>query len=207
MRWARALLWLLFTVLSIGAHANSEHDLIIERGLYVEPAPGALTIEQALTQQYKPFATVLNREFSPTVRWLRLLVAAPEQGSKQVVLRIGPHYIGHIQLFEHQQGTWTSRSAGDRFPVNQNACADNAYCFPVTIHAGVDNYFYLRIDTTNGFFLTTRVMTPEDLSSLVVEQQRAFGIEFGVVLMVCLWALFLYIRFHKLTKKLVLKNQ
>jgi signal transduction histidine kinase len=128
------------------------------------------------------------------VRWLRLLVAAPEQGSKQVVLRIGPHYIGHIQLFEHQQGTWTSRSAGDRFPVNQNACADNAYCFPVTIHAGVDNYFYLRIDTTNGFFLTTRVMTPEDLSSLVVEQQRAFGIEFGVVLMVCLWALFLYIR-------------
>jgi signal transduction histidine kinase len=194
VRWARALLWLLFTALSIGAHANSEHDLIIERGLYVEPAPGALTIEQALTQQYKPFATVLNREFSPTVRWLRLLVAAPEQGSKQVVLRIGPHYIGHIQLFEHQQGTWTSRSAGDRFPVNQNACADNAYCFPVTIHAGVDNYFYLRIDTTNGFFLTTRVMTPEDLSSLVVEQQRAFGIEFGVVLMVCLWALFLYIR-------------
>ena len=194
MRWARALLWLLFTALSIGAHANSEHDLIIERGLYVEPAPGALTIEQALTQQYKPFATVLNREFSPTVRWLRLLVAAPEQGSKQVVLRIGPHYIGHIQLFEHQQGTWTSRSAGDRFPVNQNACADNAYCFPVTIHAGVDNYFYLRIDTTNGFFLTTRVMTPEDLSSLIVEQQRAFGIEFGVVLMVCLWALFLYIR-------------
>jgi signal transduction histidine kinase len=194
VRWARALLWLLFTALSIGAHANSEHDLIIERGLYVEPAPGALTIEQALTQQYKPFATVLNREFSPTVRWLRLLVAAPEQGSKQVVLRIGPHYIGHIQLFEHQQGTWTSRSAGDRFPVNQNACADNAYCFPVTIHAGVDNYFYLRIDTTNGFFLTTRVMTPEDLSSLIVEQQRAFGIEFGVVLMVCLWALFLYIR-------------
>jgi signal transduction histidine kinase len=182
------------TVLSIGAHANKELDLIIERGLYVEPAPGQLTIEQALTQQYKPFVTVLNREFSPTVRWLRLLVAAPQQGSEQIILRVGPHYIGDIQLFEHQQGTWTSRSAGDRFPINQNACADNTYCFPVTIHAGVDNYFYLRIDTTNGFFLTTRVMTPEDLSSLIVEQQRAFGIEFGVVLMVCLWALFLYIR-------------
>ena len=194
MRWARALLWLLFAGLSVGAHAKSGYDLIIERGLYVEPAPGDLTIEQALTQQYKPFATVLNREFSPTVRWLRLLVAAPEQGSEQVVLRIGPHYIGHIQLFEYQQGTWTSRSAGDRFPASQNACADNAYCFPVTIHAGVDNYFYLRIDTINGFFLTTRVMTPEDLSSLIVEQQRVFGIEFGVVLMICLWALLLYIR-------------
>jgi two-component system, sensor histidine kinase LadS len=194
VRWARALLWLLFTVLSIGAHAKSEDDLIIARGLYVEPAPGALTIEQALTQHYKPFATVLNREFSPTVRWLRLLVAAPQQGSEQVVLRVGPHYIGHIQLFEHQQGIWTSRSAGDRFPVSQNACADNAYCFPVTIHAGVDNYFYLRIDTINGFFLTTRAMTPDDLASLIVEQQRAFGIEFGVVLMICLWALFVYVR-------------
>ena len=194
MRWARALLWLLFTVLSIGAHAKSGDDLIIERGLYVEPAPGALTIEQALTQQYKPFVTVLNREFSPTVRWLKLLVAAPQQGSEQVVLRIGPHYIGHIQLFEHQQGTWTSRSAGDRFPVSQNACADNTYCFPVTIHAGVDNYFYVRIDTLNGYILTTRAMTPEDLSSLLVEQQRVFGIEFGVVLVICLWALFIYIR-------------
>jgi signal transduction histidine kinase len=194
VRWARALLWLLFTVLSIGAHAKSEDDLIIARGLYVEPAPAALTIEQALTQEYKPFSTVLNREFFPTVRWLRLLVAAPQQGSEQVVLRIGPHYIGHIELFEHQQGTWTSRSAGDRFPVSQNACTDNTYCFPVTIHAGVDNYFYLRIDTINGFILTTRAMTPEDLSSLIVEQQRFFGIEFGVVLMICLWALFIYIR-------------
>ena len=194
MRLARALLWLLLTVLSIGAHANEELDLIIERGLYVEPAPGQLTIEQALTQQYKPFVTVLNREFSPTVRWLRLLVAAPQQGSEQIILRVGPHYIGDIQLFEHQQGTWTSRSAGDRFPINQNACADNTYCFPVTIHAGVDNYFYLRIDTINGFLLTTRAMTPEALSSLMVDQQRVFGIEFGVVLVICLWALFVYIR-------------
>lgn len=194
MRLARALLWLLLTVLSIVAHANNEHDRIIERGLYVEPAPGQLTIEQALTQQYKPFVTVLNREFSRTVRWLRLLVAAPQQGSEQIILRVGPHYIGDIQLFEHQQGTWTSRSAGDRFPVDQNACADNSYCFPVTIHAGVDNYFYLRIDTINGFFLTTRAMTPDDMSSLIVDQQRVFGIEFGVVLVICLWALFVYIR-------------
>lgn len=194
MGLARALLWLLFTALSIGAHAQGEHDLIIERGVYVEPAPGTLTIEQALTQQYKPFVTVLNREFSPTVRWLRLLVAAPQQGSEQIVLRVGPHYIGHIQLFEHQQGAWTSRSAGDRFPVSQNTCADNSYCFPVTIHAGIDNYFYLRIDTINGFFLTTRAMTPEALSSLIVEQQRFFGIEFGVVLVICFWALFVYIR-------------
>lgn len=196
MRLARALLWLLLTVLSIAAHANKEHDLIIERGLYVESAPGKLTIEQALTQHYKPFATVLNREFSPTVRWLRLLVAAPQQGSENIVLRIGPHFISDIQLFEYQQGAWTSRSAGDRFPVNQNACADNTYCFPVTIHAGVDNYFYLRIDTINGLFLTTRAMTPEALSSLIVDQQRVFGIEFGVLLGICLWALFVYIRTH-----------
>ncbi len=194
MRLARALLWLLLTVLSIGAHAKSEYDLIIERGLYVEPAPGSLTIEQALTQQYKPFGTVLNRDFSPTVRWLRLLVAAPQQGSEQVVLRIGPHFIGEIQLFEQQQGTWTSRAAGDRFPASQNACADNAYCFNVTLHAGIDNYFYVRVDTINGFFLNTRVMTPEELSSLVVDQQRIFGIEFGVVLAICIWALFVYIR-------------
>lgn len=194
MRLARALLWLLLTVLSIAAHANKEHDRIIERGLYVEPAPGSLTIEQALTLQYKPFGAVLNREFTPTVRWLRLLVAAPQQGSEQIVLRIGPHYISDIQLFEHQQGTWTSRSAGDRFPISQNTCADNTYCFPITVHAGVDNYFYLRIDTINGFLLTTRAMTPEVLSSVIVDQQRVFGIEIGVVLVICLWALFVYIR-------------
>jgi signal transduction histidine kinase len=128
------------------------------------------------------------------VRWLRLLVAAPQQGSEQVVLRIGPHFIGEIQLFEQQQGTWTSRAAGDRFPASQNACADNAYCFNVTLHAGIDNYFYVRVDTINGFFLNTRVMTPEELSSLVVDQQRIFGIEFGVVLAICIWALFVYIR-------------
>jgi signal transduction histidine kinase len=194
VRLLRALLWVFLTALSMGAHASAPHDLILERGLFVESAPGSLTIEQALTQNYKPFSTVLNREFSPTVRWLRLLVAAPKQGSEQVVLRIGPHYIGHIELFENKEGVWTSRSAGDRFPANQHACADNLYCFPVTTHAGVDNYFYLRIDTVNGFFLMTRALTPEALSSLIVNQQRIFGVESGVIFAICIWALFVYAR-------------
>lgn len=109
MRLLRALLLLLLTGLSVSVYADPDRDLIIERGLFVEPAPGSLTIEQALTQKYEPFATVLNSELRPTVRWLRLLVAAPKQGSEQVILRIGPHYIGDIQLFEHQDGAWTSR--------------------------------------------------------------------------------------------------
>jgi signal transduction histidine kinase len=194
MRLLRTLLLLLLTGLSVSAYADPERDLIIERGLFVEPAPGSLTIEQALTQHYEPFTTVLNREFTPTVRWLRLLVAAPKQGSEQVILRIGPHYIRDIQLFEHQDGAWTSRSAGDRYPASQHACADNLYCFPVTIKAGVDNYFYLRIDTINGFFLMTRALQPEALSALIAAQQRIFGVESGVILAIALWALFVFVR-------------
>ncbi len=194
MRLLRTLLLFLLTGLSLSVYANPDRDLIIERGLFVEPAPGSLTIEQALTQQYEPFATVLNRELRPTVRWLRLLVAAPKQGSEQVILRIGPHYIGDIQLFEHQDGAWTSRSAGDRYPASQHSCADNLYCFPVTIKANVDNYFYLRIDTTNGFFLITRAMYPEALSAFIVDQQRVFGAESGVILAIALWALFVFVR-------------
>lgn len=189
-----ACLWVLLTALSMSAQANSDLDLIIERGLFVESAPGALTIQEAAAQDYQPFGVVLNRGFTPTIRWLRLLVQAPAQGTEQVILRVGPHYIRDIQLFEQTGGVWSSRRAGDHFPVNQNVCADATYCFPITVHAGVENYFYLRIDTINGFFLTTRAMQPEELSRLIVGQQRNLGIESGVMLVIAFWGLAVYIR-------------
>lgn len=189
-----ACLWVLLTALSMSAQANSDLDLIIERGLFVESAPGALTIQEAAAQDYQPFGVVLNRGFTPTIRWLRLLVQAPAQGTEQVILRVGPHYIRDIQLFEQTGGVWSSRRAGDHFPVNQNVCADAMYCFPITVHAGVENYFYLRIDTINGFFLTTRAMQPEELSRLIVGQQRNLGIESGVMLVIAFWGLAVYIR-------------
>jgi signal transduction histidine kinase len=194
MRMARALLWLLLSVYGLIAHASSEQDLILERAVLIEPAPGKLTIEQAISGKYQPFGTVLNRGFSPTVRWVRLLVAAPATDTEQVVLRVGPHYVGEIQLFDQQKGVWTSRFAGDQYPASQNACADNLYCFAITTKAGVDNYFYLRVDTINGLFLTTRVMSPDALSKLIVEQQRIFGVESGVIFAICIWALFVYVR-------------
>lgn len=194
MHLARGLLWLLLTAVSLVAHAGLKNDLIVERGVLVEPAPGVLTIEQAISQKYQPFSTVMNRSFSPTVRWVRLLIAPPAQGTEQVVLRVGPHFVGEIQVFDLQNGSWTSRFAGDYYPASQHACADNLYCFDITTRAGVDNYVYLRIDTINGFFLTTRVLTPDTLSKLTVDQQRIFGLESGVIFAICIWALFVYIR-------------
>ena len=194
MHLARVLLWLFLTALSMSTHAGVKGDLIVERSMFVEPAPGLLTIDEALTQDYKPFGSVLNRGFSPTVRWLRLLVAAPKQGSEQIVISVGPHYISDIQLFEKKEGNWSFRSAGDRFPASQNACVDNVYCFPVTIHSGVDNYFYLRIVTINGFLLKSRAMSPETLSAVIAEQQWLFGLESGVILAIGIWALLVFAR-------------
>jgi hypothetical protein len=62
------------------------------------------------------------------------------------------------------------------------------------LHAGIDNYFYLRIDTINGFFLTTRVMQSDALTSLMVDQQRHLGLESGVIIAIALWAFIFYIR-------------
>lgn len=189
-----ACLCLLLTAFSMSVQAKSGHDLILERGLFVESLPGSLTIQEATTQDYKPFGAVLNRGFTPTIRWLRILVQAPVQGAEQVIMRVGPHYIRDMQLFEQKDGVWSSRTSGDHFPVSQNTCADSTYCFPVTVHAGIENYFYLRIDTINGFFLTTQAMQPEPLVSLIVNQQRNFGLESGVILVIAFWALVLFIR-------------
>lgn len=190
----RVFLMLLLTAFSMSVQANLNQDLIIERSLYIEPAPGSLTIQQAVTQDFQPFGFVLNRGLTPTVRWLRVLVQAPAHGSEQVILRVGPHYLRDIQLFEEKDSIWSSRTAGDHFPVRQNACADSFYCFPITVHSDVKNYFYLRIDTINGFFLSTRAMQPDALSSLMVMQQRNLGLESGVILAIAIWALIYFLR-------------
>jgi len=198
MRLARLLicLWLGFFACSAQGKAS---DLIIDRALFVEPATGTLSIQEAVTQEFKPFFGILNSGFTPTIRWVRILVKAPAQGTEQAVLRVGPHFISQIQLFDEHDGKWSDRQAGDRYPVGNNTCADNLYCFSVNLRADVDNYFYLRVNSINGFFLTTRVMEPDQLSRLMVDQQRIFGIETGIGLALCIWALLVFIRTrHKL---------
>ena len=198
MRLARALICLWFGLFVVAAY-SAEHDLITSRALFVEPLPGALSIQEAVKQDYKPFSGVLNRSFVPTIRWVRVLVKPPASGAEQIVLRVGPHYISQIELFEEQNGSWSRRVAGDRYPAGQNACADNLYCFPVKVQSGIENYFYFRIESVNGFFLTTRAMEPGQLSRFVVGQQRLFGVETGVTLALCIWALLVYFRTrHKL---------
>ena len=196
MFFARALLCLWLSVVACVAQAQEENNLIVSRSMFIEPAPGRLSIEQAISQDYQPFFGVLNRGFTPTIRWLRIQVQAPTHGTEQVVLRLGPHYISQIELFEQKDGVWTSRLAGDHYPATQNACADNLYCFPVTIRAGIQNDFYVRIDSINGYVMTTRALSAEALSRVVVSQQRMFGLELGVFLAICIWSCILYLRYR-----------
>jgi two-component system, sensor histidine kinase LadS len=193
MRWARLLVCLWWGLVAFGAYANSD-DLIVSRAVFVEPAPGSLSIQEAIKQDYKPFANVMNRSFSPTIRWVRILVKAPAEGEQQIVLRVGPHYIAQIELFQEKNGVWAKRVAGDHYPVDQNSCVDNLYCFPITTKAGVENYFYLRIQTTNGFFLYTRALEPDTLAQEVMTQQRTFGLESGIVIAIAIWALLVFFR-------------
>jgi len=171
--------------------AQAQSDLIRERGIYVDETR-SLGLQDAIAKEFEPYHGVLKRSLTPSIRWIRLKIDTSTTPEQSAMLVLGPHYIAEIALYERQNGEWLRRVVGDRYPAEQVGCPLGQYCFPVTLGQHENNELYLRVETTNGYYLTVKLLDHLALNQENADQALSVGLECGVLLVLIVISVLLY---------------
>lgn len=170
---------------------QAQSDLIRERAIYVDDTQ-TLGVDEIAGKEFAPFNGLLRRALTPKVRWIRLNIdkgAAPEASA---VLVVGPHYLAEITLYERQNGGWVTSVVGDRYPVVQTGCPFGQYCFSIQLDQLEGSELYLRVRTTNGYYISAKLFDRLGLNQENTDQALSAGLECGVLIALIILSVLLY---------------
>jgi two-component system, sensor histidine kinase LadS len=169
-------------VLSLaGWCAQAQSDLIATRGIYVDKTIN-LPMDEVVDKEFSPFGGLLKRSLSPSVRWIHLTIDRSRSTDQVATLVVGPHYLAEIALYEKQQGQWVRRVVGDRYPSPQPSCPFGSYCFVIALDKLDSPDLYLRVQTINGYYITTQLLDRVAVEDEMRDRALSAGLECGVLL-------------------------
>ncbi|HEY6125739.1 MAG TPA: diguanylate cyclase [Steroidobacteraceae bacterium] len=160
----------------------------------LEDASGALDIAQVSSapanEDFIPATPKsANVGFSDSAWWARVTVRNRGDASRFVYLRQDYPLIDTIDLYEPiAGGGWRRHATGDRTPFGTRDVAHRDFLFPLTVAAGSDATYYLRFSSQGPIDINLSLLDPDTLTAEVSQEQLAYGVYFGCVIMLLVWS-------------------
>jgi signal transduction histidine kinase len=154
-------------------------DLIIERSYFEDPT-GEMELAQVIHAPFKPTSKVLDRGFSRSAFWLRLVVKPPAQAG-QLVLNVTPSTIDKLSFFLPK---------GDGFQGYQQVGLDfgsqeQSFAWMGAAGAPVTTY-YVRVTNRGSLALSAEVLSESDFRKEELNKIMFFGAVTTCIAMVIL---------------------
>ncbi|HEU5137161.1 MAG TPA: diguanylate cyclase [Steroidobacteraceae bacterium] len=157
--------------------------------------PGAsLTIDEvagpATNEGFIPATPkAANVGFSDSAWWARVIVRNRGDASRFVYLRQGYPLIDSLDLYEPGPGgAWHRHATGDRTPFGTRDVAHRDFLFPLTLPANSEVTYYLRFRSQGPIDINLSLSDPNTLTAEVSQEQLAYGVYFGCVIMLLVWS-------------------
>lgn len=167
--------------------------LVTEPALYVD-ATRNLGVEDVSRQVFKPFNILLNRSFEPTTRWLKFKVQTPTGQQSPLVLVVGPYFLAELELYYEERGRWIKQLGGAKHPASQVNCYVGHHCFMLPDSDANQRDYFLRINTLNGFFVSTKVVTVDSLVNEAGSKSLFAGVQIGILSALIVWSALYFMR-------------
>lgn len=136
------------------------NDFVLSRAV-LEDREGSLSVSEAARAEFQPSGLILNRGYTESVHWLRLVVRAPAQG-QELVLRVRPAFVDEVTLYTPDAtapGFWSAQVTGDRTPFLQRSHAAVTLGFVIR-PAEPETTYYLRLRTASASMLSVEAFDP-----------------------------------------------
>lgn len=180
---------------------------------FLEDPSGQMTLAQVQKspQAFQTYAGMLTRGYTTSSYWIKLRIAATTED--QLVLRIRPAYLDHIELYDPlaESGAPTStagqvRLAGDSHPKAANGYFSLNQGFLVSGSRHARDVF-LRIQSTNSMLVRVEVLPLLLAKQADHRQELLYSLYFGLLAAFMVWALLQWLASRELLVGVFLLNQ
>ena len=206
----RPILFLLFSVIFLLPAQSAQPAQLsgfISKA-YLKDTPGNAGIDSLAAADFKPYAGNFQMFFENHPLWLRLTpqpasagaVSTPDTAGP-LVLRVGPHSVDSIELYERVAGQWVRRFAGDKHPKTESVCPDDYHCFALHPGRTSEEPVYLRIQTNGLTAIHTELLQGAALMAAVTS--RVTDLTVSMTLALCLLLIGMFLAWHGKTPLMV----
>lgn len=164
--------------------------------LHEVPAQQSLTFTEmraadALTWQ-RLDSHILDLSFNPNEHWVRFRVKNPGAFDQRLIFDVAQPLQDYIDVFVLQDGViegyWYT---GNRRPMNSRAFNYRAMGFPLTLNAGTDASFYVRLNNYDGVYdsLPLNLTTEAVFFQNQMLESLGFGFYYGAIVILLFYNL------------------
>lgn len=130
-----------------------------------------------------------NVGFTSSAWWVRFALRNDADAPRLVYLRQGYPLIDSLDFYQPDgAGGWRHVATGDRRPFNSRPVEHRDFLFPIELPAGAQQTLYLRYASQGPIDVDLSLLDANELAATVGREQTAYGIYFGAVFMLLVWA-------------------
>jgi two-component system sensor histidine kinase/response regulator len=129
----------------------------------------------------------------PSSFWLRLTLRNTSSVDLERYLEIGFPRIDHVDLYQPDAGGFRKISTGQESRFANRPFKHRHFVFPLTLQAGTQATYYLRIQSEGPLYLPAKLWRPEHFTQRSNAEYMAQALYFGMLLALGLYNLLLYI--------------
>lgn len=160
---------------------------------YCPDTQANLSIQQVVDCRFLSRDDLSSGKLSDATYWIRLQVHQGQTKAAGLVIRIGPHFLKNIQLYQKTAKGWSTQVAGSEIPFNQANATIAGYVFEVQTGNENPETLYIRIQNTG---LGLALISVGELSARGVDalgQELSIGIHIGALSLILLISIFYYL--------------
>lgn len=130
-----------------------------------------------------------NVGFTTSVYWVRFALRNEGAHAREVFVRQTYPLIDAIELYEDDgSGGWIRHATGDRRAFATRPIASRDFIFPLTVPGARARTFYMRFQSQGPIDISLSLFSSYDLLEALGREQTAYGVYYGAVIMLLVWA-------------------
>lgn len=172
----------------------------ISEQAWLEDPGGELSFKEVQQKNFTPYTALLTKGYSASTFWVRLRINPPttsERGAvkaqDQLVIRIRPPYIDHIELYDPLEPNRPIRQTGDSHAWEEDEYQSLNLNFLVPL-GEEPRHIWLRLRTTSSILVSIEAIEIEEARYSDTNQQLLFGVYLGALVLFFSWGMILWLQ-------------
>jgi len=137
----------------------------------------------------------LNFGFTASAWWFRFKIKDETKDGTRWLLKVAYPHLDRIEvhLRDKKSNRYETKTNGDFYPFASRDIKHRHFLFPIAVENSPGDYIYVRVQSESAFNVPLSILGEALHVEQTINEQFAFGIYYGILIVMILYNLFLYL--------------